>query len=228
MIRLIIFCEGQTEQGFCTQVLEPHLFPGGQGRLHTLATGKKGHHHVYGLGRHPIYDRIRRFIRNTIAANQQGEVYFTTMLDLYALPANFPGMDLVGPELGDLTARVAAIEEAFLVDIGHPRFIPYLQVHEFETMIFADPDALAWSFENCDEAIQRLKDIAASVEGIEQINDGRETAPSKRIIAALPEYEGRKSTAGPDIAESIGLPIIRAACPHLDRWLARLESICWG
>ena len=33
MKQLNVFCEGQTEQGFCAQVLQPHLFPSGDGIL---------------------------------------------------------------------------------------------------------------------------------------------------------------------------------------------------
>ena len=41
MKQLSVFCEGQTEQGFCAQVLQPHLFPSGDGIVHTLAVGEK-------------------------------------------------------------------------------------------------------------------------------------------------------------------------------------------
>ena len=41
MKQLNVFCEGQTEQGFCAQVLQPHLFPSGDGIVHTLAVGEK-------------------------------------------------------------------------------------------------------------------------------------------------------------------------------------------
>jgi hypothetical protein len=53
--QLNVFCEGQTEQGFCAQVLQPHLFPSGDGIVHTLAVGEKDHHHVYGIGRRTRY-----------------------------------------------------------------------------------------------------------------------------------------------------------------------------
>ena len=55
--------------------------------------------------------------------------------------------------------------------------------------------------------------------------DGKTTAPSKRIIALLPEYEARKADAGPDIAEFITLPILRQQCPHFDAWLSKLEGL---
>jgi hypothetical protein len=66
------------------------------------------------------------------------------------------------------------------------------------------------------------------VPSIEHINDGFETAPSKRIIDLIPEYYGRKVSAGPDIAEYIGLSVIRAKCPHIDGWLKALHDLSWG
>jgi hypothetical protein len=55
------------------------------------------------------------------------------------------------------------------------------------------------------------------------INDGRETAPSKRILKEIPEYD--KATAGPIIAEKRGLPALRAKCRHFHEWLSRLEKL---
>jgi hypothetical protein len=43
MKQLNVFCEGQTEQGFCIQILQHHLFPQGDGVVHTLAVGEKDH-----------------------------------------------------------------------------------------------------------------------------------------------------------------------------------------
>jgi hypothetical protein len=62
------------------------------------------------------------------------------------------------------------------------------------------------------------------------VNDGENTAPSKRIIEVLPEteYAGLKATAGPDIAEYIGMATLRARCPHFSAWIGRLESALHG
>lgn len=227
MKQLNVFCEGQTEQGFCVQVLQPHLFPAGDGIVHTLAVGEKDHHHLYGLGRRTKYERVRKFILNTIKQRQGRNVYFTTLFDLYALPNDFPGKAVPVRNAANPTPYVLALQQAFEQDINFHRFIAHLQLHEYETILFAEPEAFAIRFENCEEKVELLKAVAASETSIEHINDGRDTAPSKRIIDILPEYDGLKSTAGPDIAEFIGVAKIRAACPHFDRWLVRLEGIQW-
>lgn len=227
MKQLIVFCEGQTEQGFCVQVLRPHLLPKGDAIVHTLAVGEKDHHHLYGIGSRTRYKSVRKFILNTVKQRQGKNVYFTTFFDLYGLPDEFPGKASNRRNHADPTPYVRELQEAFERDVDYHRFIAHLQLHEYETMLFADPDAFAKSFENCSREIELLKAVAASESSIEHINDGRDTAPSKRIIRVLPEYDGRKSTAGPDIAEYIGVEKIRAACPHFDRWLVRLEAIPW-
>lgn len=228
MKQLNVFCEGQTEQGFCIQVLRPHLFPQGDGVVHTLAVGEKDHHHVYGIGRRNKYERMRKFIRNTIKHQGGQHVYFTTLFDLYALPNDFPGKDANVRNAANPTPYTVALEEAFKADINCHRFIPHLQLHEYETILFANPEAFAIAFEDCAAKIEKLKKIAASEASIEHINDGRDTAPSKRIISVIPEYYGRKASAGPDIAEYIGISTIRARCPHFDNWLAELENIQWS
>jgi Domain of unknown function (DUF4276) len=57
------------------------------------------------------------------------------------------------------------------------------------------------------------------------IDDGRDSAPSKRIIAELPDYEDAKPAVGPQVAELIGLNVIRGKCPHFAAWLSRLEQL---
>ena len=227
MRQVNIFCEGPTEQGFCALVLQPHLFSQGNGIIHTLSVGEKDHHHVYGLGRGNKYAKVKKFILNILKQRQGKNVFFTTFFDLYALPHDFPGKAQNARNPDNPILYVHALEKAFNEDIGHFQFISHLQLHEYETMLFADPEKFKGSFENCDEGIQKLKLIAASMQSIEHINDGANSAPSKRIRDVIPEYEGRKSTAGPDIAKSIGIAHIRAKCAHFHEWISLLENLKW-
>jgi Domain of unknown function (DUF4276) len=58
----------------------------------------------------------------------------------------------------------------------------------------------------------------------EEINNSRETAPSKRILSILgKKYD--KVLHGAIIAAEIGLPAIRAACPEFNDWVVRLEAM---
>lgn len=225
MRELYVFCEGQTEQGFCNQLLRPHFFPEGSGRVHTILIAHSRHHRRIQRGGIGTYITLRRDILNTMRQrSSSADVGFTTMIDVYKSPRDFPGKDAHQLDPTNPTPYVEALERAFAEDINDRRFVPYLQLFEFETLLFANPDAFKIAFEDCDPQITELKRIAASVPSIELIDDGEATAPSKRIIQLLPAYAGGKANHGPDIAEFIGLASLREACPHFHQWVAKLEA----
>ena len=220
-IRLYIIVEGPTEERFVNQTLKPHL---GNVLVEASALvvttskkrGKRG-----GLS---DYKKPRNDIIRLTKQEQNDDVRFTTMFDLYGLPEEFPGYeDAVLHD--DPYQRVETLEDALANDISDPRFIPYIQLHEFEALLFSDPGKLKLEFDGSADAIARLATIAARFPSPEHINDSSTTAPSKRIIRAIPEYDGRKASAGPIVAEKIGLPTMRAKCAHFADWLAKLENL---
>ena len=146
------------------------------------------------------------------------------MFDLYALPEDFPSYD-DAKRVRDPYERVAILESGLATDIGDSRFIPYIQLHEFEALLLADPAKLELQFDDSGGRVQRLVDMVAPFSSSELIEDGPETAPSKRIIAEIPEYAGRKASAGPIVAESVGLATLRTKCPHFGEFVESLESL---
>jgi len=219
---LIIFCEGQTEQRFCARLLQPHLFPTFDGIIHTFPVGGKNDHHIYGVVK---YGPLQKFIRNTLLQRTRNDIRFTTLIDLYAIPGDFPGKSTTRRDPSNPTPYVEALEQAFGADIDDYRFIPHIQLYEYETMLYSDPEAFRISFENIDIEVSEIHQIVRSVPSIEHINDHKNTAPSRRIIQLIPEYRGSKTTAGVDIADFLGLQLIRSKCPHFDRWLTKLEKL---
>lgn len=225
MSRLNIIVEGQTEETFVNNVLAPHL---GQVGIFAAArkveTGRSGVK-IYrgGLSRTGGYARLKKDILLWAKQDNNQDVYFTTMIDLYALPADFPEQAM-WPAL-PVYERTQKLEGAFGKDINHQRFIPYIQVHEFESLLFSDPQQFDWEFIDQPVAIQRLWGVLEQFGNPEFINDGVETAPSKRIIEVLPQYERRKSSAGPVIAAKIGLSSLREKCPHFNEWVGKLEKL---
>jgi hypothetical protein len=225
MKTLYVFCEGHTERGFVTSVLAPHLYRFGFVHIPPVLVAHSRHHGTVARGGVRSYVPLKRDIEATLKSRRQPDVYFTTMFDLYRLPQDFPSKGALVRNPSDPTPYVVTLEGAFASDISDPRFLPYLQLHEYETLLYADPDAFQIAFADCAKAIAGLKAIAASVTSIELVNDGAETAPSKRIIHLLPEYGQRKADAGPEIAECIGLPTLRQKCPHFDAWITQLEKL---
>lgn len=226
MARLYLFAEGATEQTFATDLLSLHLVNVGVylDRVILIAHAKKKGITHRGGGRKyiPMKNDILRFL-----AQEKGEdVFFTTMIDLYAIPADFPGLE-DAEKLRHLPfERVKALERAFADDIGDSRFIPYIQLHEYEAYLFSDPNKFADIYSNSknNKKIAALKTIVDEKSTPELINDGQHTAPSKRIIEQFPDYERAKSVIGPQIAKSIGLNVIRSKCPHFAAWLSKLEQ----
>ena len=224
MRRLNFVVEGQTEEAFVNGVLRPHL-----GSYDIVATARcvttrrdrrrPDRVHRGGL---PDYGKARRDPERWMA--EDGGAVFTTMFDLYALPEDFPGF-AEARRLNDPYERVASLEAALSADVGGHRLIPYLQLHEFEALLFSDPAKFDWEYLEHDRQIARLVEIAEAHESPELIDDGLETAPSKRIAQHIPEYAYQKASAGPLIAQRIGIDRMRERCPHFAEWLGRLESL---
>lgn len=225
MIRLYLFAEGQTEQTFATKVLGPHLAGFNvilQSAILIAHARKKGIVHRGG-GRH--YQPMKNDILRFLAQEKSPEVRFTTMIDLYAIHADFPGMAEASQISHVPYQQIELLEKVFAQDIGDHRFIPYIQLYEYEAFLFSDPEKFSGFYDDHKKEIAALKKIAESVSSPELIDDGLHTAPSKRIIKLFPDYEGAKPVYGPLIAEEIGLTTIRDKCPHFNAWLSRLEQL---
>jgi hypothetical protein len=218
MKRVLVLVEGQTEETFVRDTLTAHLAPHG---VHPTAVILKTKRIKSGgvfrggvTSTAQVLGDIRRLIGDT------GATCVTTMLDYYALPADFPGM--ATRPAGDLYKRIAHAEQAFAAAVGDLRFLPHLVLHEYEAWIFSDPYACDWVFE--DSAVPaKLAGIARAAGGAERIDEGPTTAPSKRVADVFPGY--RKTLHGPMAVEAIGILALRTACPHAAAWLQRLETL---
>jgi len=222
-VRLHLVVEGWTEKRFVDGVLAEHLAQHGVfADARCVLTSRDGARwRRGGLGdyKKPKCDLILWMKQE--ARNR--DVRFSTMFDLYALPDEFPGYT-EARVCRDPYDRVRRIEAAMARDIDHPGFIPYIQLHEFEALILVDPGKLGLEFLGRERAIENL--IAASQgQQPEMIDDGHESAPSKRIIKEIPEYAYMKGSVGPTVVKHIGLSVLRGACPHFDEWIAALESL---
>ena len=116
---------------------------------------------------------------------------------------------------------------ALTTDLDARYVLPYVQLHEFEGLLFTDPAAFEWVQDGWSEDVhQALTNVASAFETPELINDSPETAPSKRILKIFPEGTYSKTEHGPLIAESIGIDAIRAKCPAFNEWVGKLQA--WG
>lgn len=216
MIRVNVFVEGQTEETFVRDVLAPYFVPQ-QIFLNPIlvltSPGHKGGIVSYGKVKHQI----------TRLCQQDQTAYLTTLIDYYGLPNNFPAYDELSQALA--SERVTHLEEAFAEDIGQGNFIPNFLLHEFEALLFCDPQKFSDWLDD-PEPVQTLQAVKDDFTTPEEINNSPETAPSKRILSAVPHY--RKTLHGPLIAEDIGIDTMRAQCPHFNAWLEKISQLQTG
>jgi uncharacterized protein DUF4276 len=220
VIRVHIVVEGSTEESFVNEVLGPALWPQ-QVYLIPLIIGAPGH-----KGGNVNYARLKKDI--LLQLKQDKTAYCSTMLDLYGMGGGFPGTPLP-PNLPNL-AKVSRIEEAMKADIVGTipelrpdlRFLPYMQLHEYEGLLFSDPIAFAAGIghPHLSPQLQQVRDSFATPE---DINDDPNTAPSKRVLSAYPAY--RKVLDGTLAAQSVGVAKIRQECAHFRSWIERLEAL---
>jgi hypothetical protein len=69
------------------------------------------------------------------------------------------------------------------------RFLPYIQLHEFEGILFSDISVIENEFEESEFSdYAYLKETISTFENPEMINDGNATAPSKRLDRTIKGY----------------------------------------
>ena len=103
------------------------------------------------------------------------------------------------------------------------KVIPYVQIHEFEGLLFSNVRAFSALASASESQVEELGSVRTRFTTPEDINDNPESAPSKRIKNVLPGYQ--KVVDGNLIATEIGLERVRSECPRFDQWLAKLESL---
>ena len=182
MRRLHITAEGQTEETFVNRTIRPYLaqFVVFADVRRVLTSRKRGKEFRGGM---TSYMKAKNDIERWLQEEKHNtDVAFTTMFDYYALPSDFPGF-AEAQRLRDPYQKVTTIEKAFAEEINDRRFIPYIQLHEFETLLFVDPQKFEIEYFDKPEGIATLCSIKEYYDNPELINQGKETAPSKRIIS---------------------------------------------
>ena len=225
MSRILVHVEGQTEESFVNTVLAPHLFSFGYTSVSARLLGNARQRSRRG-GIRP-WDSVRRDILNHLTGDQV--TLATTMVDYYGLPDTWPGRK-EGGQKDTLQARAASVEQAVLDDISESlggsfeprRFVPYVVMHEFEGLLFSDPDRFAqgMGMPDLSSELQAIRDDFGTPE---EINDTPETHPSRRVRNLYEGYrkalDGRPGRRGDrSRRHSRGVSTLRA------EWVEKLEQ----
>ncbi len=218
MSRIRILVEGQTEETFVNDVLSPHLNQMGV-YPHALLFRRRG-----GSFR---YVKCQKVILSALKQDKSAQI--TTMVDFYGMPKDWPGRT-ESQSCRNYQDKAQRVEQALSVDIvaqmggswNPAQFIPYVQMHEFEALLFSDTLILAESAGKSKVSAQ-LECVLQSFSCPEEINDNYNTCPSRRIKQHIENYV--KTVDGIISARKIGLPKMRLKCPHFNEWVTKLESL---
>jgi len=226
MKRLLIHVEGETEETFVNDVLAPHLYTQGYSAVGARLIGnarlrqRRGGIRAWSSVRTDIVKHLR----------EDNGAIATTLVDYYALPCTgekaWPGRDEAGHLQFERKANTleqalqADLIAAMGADFNPCRFVPFVIMHEFEGLLFSDCEAFSRGI--CRPELQaNFQTIRDAFNTPEEINDSPVTAPSKRLLTVIPNYE--KPLLGTLAVLAIGLNAIRRECPHFNDWVTRLE-----
>jgi hypothetical protein len=219
-----IVTEGSSETNFVKRVLVPYFYNSDKMLIPNAVLTKNdrraGIQYKGGIDR---YEKAETTISKCLAHSKDNpEAYVTTMFDFYRLPKDTPGIaEIKG--IASPYEKVAFIEKCMTEheSLQKPIYFPYIQLHEFEALLFSDLDAVSRKYFYHD--ITMLRTCIAEKKNPELIDNGEKTAPSKRILSCIPDYD--KATTGVDILETIGLKTLRDKCSHFNEWVTKLEKI---
>ncbi|VVH62341.1 hypothetical protein BSPWISOX_880 [uncultured Gammaproteobacteria bacterium] len=194
MTRLLISVEGKSEWKFVEQVLQPHFA--------NLEVYIKLHNMKGNISIDRVSGKLNRLIHNFD--------FVTTLYDFYGFK-----------RLSDNETK-KTLEDKIKNGIKQGqqhKIIPYVQMYEFEALLFSDSVKMASGLKTnqgwIDEVVNDFSDL-------ETINNSKETAPSKRIENNATYI---KTQHAPIILQEIGLPKIREKCRGFNAWLAQLENL---
>jgi hypothetical protein len=214
MKRVKIICEGETEREFCKNVLAPHLI----------------HHNIHIQS--PLIKRsMGGIVRWSILKKEiethliESSVIVSTLIDYYGLyqKHDFPGWN-EGERIADKNLRMDFLEKAMKDDISDDvrhRYIPYLQLHEFEGLLFNDIQIFYDQVPKAElVGLDELKKTFEEYENPEMINNNKKTSPGHRLKRIIKGYN--KPLYGHYFAEAIGIAQIRAKSPRFNQWVEKI------
>ena len=218
MKRISIICEGQTEQEFCKTILTPFL---AQKSIFIQAPLIKK-----SMGGIVRWSELKKQI--TLHLKEDESAYVTCLIDYYGLYSkhDFPKWNEAENE-PDKNKRMEILEQGMKESIDESirfRFIPYLQLHEFEGLLFNDINVFFQQIPaNELKGMDELKQIFSQYDNPEMINNNKNKSPSHRLKRIINGYN--KIVYGNIIAEAIGLEKMRYKSPRFNHWVHLLENI---
>lgn len=214
-----VVVEGKTEEIFIKVLIAPYLASKGIYLVPTIIS-KSGQ-----KGGDVKFERAKKDIKNFLY--QSHNAFVTTLIDYYGVK-EWPGIEsaktVAEPKeianiINSATKEVLS-RELSKINIEE-KFIPYIAVYEFESLLFSDPEILKRNLVEKDDLINA---VIKSFGEPERINNSPETAPSKLLDQWYKTGEFPKTTLGIKIAKEIGIAKMREKCPLFNKWISQMES----
>lgn len=212
---IYIICEGQTEEEFVNGILRPYF---NTYQIYDvrpiLMTTSKGH-----KGGDVKYDRLKFNIDKLLKS--ETDILVTTFIDFFRLKNDFPKYE-DAQAIQNKIHKVDCLEQALADAINNPRFIPYIQLHEFEGLLFASKDGFEFLPDLKQSNLNSLLLAVEEKENPEELNDGELTAPSKRLEQLIPGFDKNKPFYGGLIAEVNTINPVLDRCLRFNNWVETL------
>lgn len=218
-VEIVAIVEGRTEQIFIRDIVSLYL-AGKSIYITPIIVSKPGQ-----KGGDVKFARIKNDIG--LHLKQRHDTYLTLFVDYYGIKGDWPGLKEAKQQTtpGAKAERVNRATKdrvnTLFSDYGSERrFIPYIAMHEFEAMLFSEPQKLAARLQVPKSDIDKILTECGEAENID---DSPTSSPSKRLENLSSRF--KKTSTGIDIAKAIGLVKIRERCPIFNKWLTEIECI---
>ena len=220
MKRIHCIVEGQTEVQVFSSILRPYIYE--KTGAYILFTPIK--HTGGGIVK---FSKILPELRKHLI--EKGKIV-TTYFDYYGINSNhdFKYYNEAKIKNTNTSVGVELLEQGMVESLNEQgvntrNFIPYIQLHEFEALLFSSGEGFDFQFDD-QRIIKELNAVRNRYPNPENINDNPTTAPSKRIIKILEKYDENyvKTADGENIATIIGIEKMLEMCPRFNNWVSRL------
>lgn len=214
--KIIICTEGLTEVKFIQEILAPYLKGNNvnvdiKPTIINTSRVKDGPNFRGGTVKyHKFKKEMKNYLQDTTTT------LVTTMFDYYELPPDYPRRN---DKFTNSRIHVAKIEREIEHDIQDPRFIMYLQLHEFESLLFSAPDVIEKEM-NRGKQDGNMISIASQFANPEEINTNN--PPKMRIKNIYTTY--KETINGINIVSDVGLGNMLLKCQNFRTWVEKLET----
>lgn len=221
----LVYCvvEGQTEKAVFNEILRPYINNETKSEMvfSLIKSTKQG-----GIAK---FDKILPQLRNLIKRDKNKTIV-TTFFDYYGIhdSHDFKFYNEAKVQQKNALKGVCLLEKGMTQRLNEKNvdtrnFIPYIQLHEFEALLFSSDIGFKELFDNS-SVIAKLNEIRKRYPNPENINDDQNNAPSKRILKIVLKHKAiyQKESGGLSIAKKIGIHTIMEKCPRFNKWVNSL------